>query len=85
MGNKCIFCYDHSVLITAKGAVLIWYVGCLLYSSRNNFVHKILTDVKVGHCLLLLPFTPISCFRFFRKCTYPDVFQCVGSLISVRI
>jgi hypothetical protein len=56
-----------TLLITAKGAVLIWYVGWLLYSSCSNFVYKILTDVKVGHCFLLLKFTPISCFSIFLK------------------
>jgi hypothetical protein len=43
VGVKFIFVDDHNVLNTAKVAVLILYVGCLLYSSCNNFVYKILT------------------------------------------
>jgi hypothetical protein len=43
VGIKFVLVDDHNALITGEGEVMILYVGCLLYSSCNNFVYKILT------------------------------------------
>lgn len=40
---KFVLVDDHNVLITDEGEVFILYVGCLLYSSCNKLVYKILT------------------------------------------
>ena len=67
-GNKFVYVNDHNVLITANGAVLILYVGCLLYFSCNNFVYKILTVVQVGRWLLVV----FISFLFFFSLVFLD-------------
>lgn len=42
VGIKFVLVDDHNVLITDEGEVFILYVCCLLYSSCNKLVYKIL-------------------------------------------